>query len=67
MALLEMWRRHWKLLKKKIRCTLCNGTGRIVKERHSENLITVRACPKCNKKGPVVNVGKINQEWMRKR
>ncbi|RBR36054.1 hypothetical protein [Enterococcus cecorum] len=49
------------------KCTLCNGTGRVVTERHSENLITVRACTKCNKKGPVVDVGKLNQEWMRKR
>ena len=51
----------------KKKCTLCNGTGRIVTDRHSENLITVRACPKCNKKGPVLDVGKLNQEWMRKR
>ena len=49
------------------KCELCNGTGRIVTERHSENLITVRACPRCNKQGTVVNVGKINQGWMRKR
>ena len=49
------------------KCELCNGTGRIVTERHSENLITVRQCPRCNKQGPVVNVGKINQEWMRKK
>ena len=56
---------HEESMKKK--CTLCNGTGRIVTERHSENSITVRACPKCNKKGTVVNVGKINQGWMRKR
>lgn len=48
------------------KCTLCNGTGRIVTERHSENLITVRACPKYNKKGPAVDVGKINQEWLRR-
>ena len=48
------------------KCELCNGTGRIVTERHSENLITVRQCPRCNKQGTVVNVGKINQEWMRK-
>ncbi len=31
------------------KCTLCNDTGRIVKEQHSENLITVRQCPRCNK------------------
>ncbi|CAI3484457.1 hypothetical protein CIRMBP1219_02471 [Enterococcus cecorum] len=49
------------------KCTLCNGTGRIVTERHSEKLVTVRQCPRCNKQGTVVNVGKINQEWMRKR
>lgn len=46
----------------KKKCTLCNGTGRIVTERHSENLITVRACPKCNKKGPVVDVGNFRCE-----
>lgn len=46
------------------KCTLCNGTGRIV--THSENLITVRACPRCNKNKPVVNIRKINQEWMRR-
>lgn len=50
----------------KRKCNVCGGTGRIVTERHSENLITVRACPKCNKKGPVVDVGKLNQEWLRR-
>jgi len=50
----------------KKKCTLCNGTGRIVTEKYSENLITVRACPKCNKKGPVLDVGKLNQEWLRR-
>lgn len=50
----------------KKKCNVCNGTGRIVTEKYSENLITVRACPKCNKKGPVLDVGKLNQEWLRR-
>lgn len=48
------------------KCTLCNGTGRVVTERHSENLIIVRQCPRCNKQESAVNVGKINQEWLRR-
>lgn len=61
-----------KILERKVismvnkKCELCNDTGRIVTERHGENLITVRQCPRCNKQGTVVNVGKINQEWLRR-
>lgn len=48
----------------KKKCTLCNGTGRIVTERHSENLITVRACPKCNKKRASCRCRKIESSMV---